>query len=191
MSEPNLVNAPFEHAPRASGSLNVQQAFNNPIWRWGLSRGSSGYPVWGLWGGFVVVVGGAVRASAGFATVVSLICGGWVPLDLCSSHGPLSTIERGRVGLLRVVSRTLCARVPGGPGRLANHKRVVGGVGVGLGERGDLPAEAGEFAGDRDRDHAVGFAAGVFELAPAGVEPALRAPGEVDDLGRVAALAAL
>jgi hypothetical protein len=32
----------------------------------------------------------------GFATVVSLICGGWVPQDLVSSHGPLSTIERGR-----------------------------------------------------------------------------------------------
>jgi hypothetical protein len=48
---------------------------------------------------------------------------------------------------------------------------------------GDLPAVAGELAGDRDGDDPAGFVAGVFELAPAGVEPALRAPGDVDDLG--------
>jgi hypothetical protein len=47
---------------------------------------------------------------------------------------------------------------------------------------GDLPAVAGELACDRDGDDPVGFAPGVFELAPAGVEPALRAPGDVDDL---------
>ena len=57
---------------------------------------------------------------------------------------------------------------------------------------GDLPAVAGEFAGDRDSDDPVRFlAAGVFELAPAGVELTLRAPGDVDDLRCVAALAAL
>jgi hypothetical protein len=56
---------------------------------------------------------------------------------------------------------------------------------------GDLPAVGGEFAGDRDRDDPAWFVAGVFELAPAGVEPALRAPGDVDDLGCVSALAAL
>ena len=48
---------------------------------------------------------------------------------------------------------------------------------------GELPAEAGELAGDRDRDDPVGLAAGVLELAPAGVQPSLRAPGDVDDLG--------
>jgi hypothetical protein len=48
---------------------------------------------------------------------------------------------------------------------------------------GDLPAVAGEFAGDRDGDDPAGFVAGVFELAPANGEPALRAPGDVDDLG--------
>jgi hypothetical protein len=49
----------------------------------------------------------------------------------------------------------------------------------------------GELAGDRDGDDPAGFAAGVFELAPAGVEPALGFPGDVDDLGRVSPLAAL
>src|ERR1039458_7632964 len=54
----------------------------------------------------------------------------------------------------------------------------------------DLPAVGGELAGDRDGDDPAGFATGVFELAPAGVEPALRFPGDVDDFGWVAALAA-
>jgi len=44
---------------------------------------------------------------------------------------------------------------------------------------------------DRDRDDAVGLAAGVLELPPAGVQSALRAPRDVDDLSRLAALAAL
>ena len=51
------------------------------------------------------------------------------------------------------------------------------------GPGGDLPAVGGEFAGDRDGDDPAGFVACVFELAPAGVEPALGAPGDVDDLG--------
>jgi hypothetical protein len=59
-----------------------------------------------------------------------------------------------------------------------------------VGER-DLPAEAGEFAGDGDGDRAGGLGAGVLVLAPAGVEASLRAPGDVDDLGWLAALAAL
>ena len=60
-----------------------------------------------------------------------------------------------------------------------------------MGAGGDLPAVGGELAGDRDGDDPAGFAAGVFELAPAGVEPALRMPGDVDDLGCLPALAAL
>ncbi len=59
------------------------------------------------------------------------------------------------------------------------------------GPGGDLPAVGGEFAGDRDGDDPAGFVAAVFELAPAGVQAALRAPGDVDDLGCLAALAAL
>jgi hypothetical protein len=59
------------------------------------------------------------------------------------------------------------------------------------GPGGDLPAVGGELAGDRDRDDPAGLAARVFELAPAGVEPALGAPGDVDDPGRLPALAAL
>ena len=42
--------------------------------------------VWLVVRGAVVAVRGAVRAFAGFATVVMLIFGGWVPQDLCSSH---------------------------------------------------------------------------------------------------------
>ena len=56
---------------------------------------------------------------------------------------------------------------------------------------GDLPAVAGELACDCDGDDPVGFAPGVFELAPAGVESALRFPGDVDDLGCLPALSAL
>jgi hypothetical protein len=61
-------------------------------------------------------------------------------------------------------------------------------VGVGVAGRGcraggDLQAVGGELAGDRDRDAPVRPAAGVFELALAGVEPALRFAGDVDDLG--------
>ena len=51
--------------------------------------------------------------------------------------------------------------------------------------------EAASSRATRDGDDSVGFVAGVFELAPAGVQAALRAPGDVDDLGCVSALAAL
>ena len=56
---------------------------------------------------------------------------------------------------------------------------------------GDLPAVGGELARDGDRNDSAGLVARVSELAPAGVEPALRFPGDVDDLGRVSALAVL
>ena len=55
----------------------------------------------------------------------------------------------------------------------------------------DLPAEAGEFSGDRDGDDAVGLVAGVAELPPARVQAPLRAPGDVDHGGVLVALAAL
>jgi hypothetical protein len=42
--------------------------------------------VWLVVRGDVVAACGAVRAFAGFATLVMLIFGGWVPQDLCSSH---------------------------------------------------------------------------------------------------------
>ena len=46
---------------------------------------------------------------------------------------------------------------------------------VGMGSPGsDLPAVGGQFAGDRDRDDPTWFVAGVLELAPAGVQAALR-----------------
>jgi len=59
------------------------------------------------------------------------------------------------------------------------------------GAGGDLPAVAGELAGDRDGDDAVGLVAGVFELSPAGVQASLRAPGDIYDLRRLVALTAL
>ena len=55
----------------------------------------------------------------------------------------------------------------------------------------DLPAVGGELACNGDRDDPAGLVARVSELTPAGVEPALRFPGDVDDLGRVSALAVL
>ena len=55
----------------------------------------------------------------------------------------------------------------------------------------ELPAEAGELAGDRHGDDPVALATGVFELSPAGVQSSLRAPSDVDDLGGLIALAAL
>ena len=44
-------------------------------------------------------------------------------------------------------------------------------VRTGLLAGGELPAEASELAGDRDGDDPVALATGVFELAPAGVQP--------------------
>ena len=71
---------------------------------------------------FVAAARGAVRASAGVATVVMLIFGGWVPQDLGSSHVrrlKSSAAARGRV-LRRQIAELLCAR-PGCSGRLASR----------------------------------------------------------------------
>ena len=147
--------------------------------------------------------------SRGSRRSVMLIFGGWSQ-DLCSSHVRClksSAPARGRVLRRRIAE--LCARAgsaraaspaatgcvgSGSQRELVSLLRVVGvGVGAGLvvGAGGDLPAVGGELAGDRDRDDPAGFAPRVFELAPAGVQPALRVPGDVDDLGCVPALAAL
>ena len=93
------------------------------------------------------------------------------------------------VGVLFLLLRGLGAWLCEGVARRQGCRR--NRVGMRVGPGGDLPAVAGELAGDGDRDDPAGFAAGVFELAPAGVEATLRFPGDVDDLGRVAALAAL
>src|SRR4051794_19692405 len=57
-------------------------------------------------------------------------------------------------------------------------------------DRGGLPAEAGEFAGERDGGHAGGFAA-VGEVAVAAVQALLGAPGDRDHARVLAGLAAL
>jgi hypothetical protein len=67
--------------------------------------------VWLVVRGDVVAVRGAARAFAGFATLVMLIFGGWVPQDLCSSHVRClksSAPAQGRV--LRRQIAELCAR---------------------------------------------------------------------------------
>ena len=76
---------------------------------------------------FVVAAGGAVRAIRGFATVVMLIFGGWVPQDLCSSHVRClksSAPAGGRVLRRRIAE--LCARAGGGSGRLASRNGLSG-----------------------------------------------------------------
>ena len=78
--------------------------------------------VWLVVGVDVVAVGGAVRASAGVATVVSLIFGGWVPQDLGFVARPLSILERRRrVGGCSWARRGLACAMPGSPGRLASR----------------------------------------------------------------------
>ena len=66
---------------------------------------------------------GRSGVSAGFATVVRLICGGWVPQDLVSSHVRCLVVERGRRGRLLIArSADGCLReCREGPGRLANR----------------------------------------------------------------------
>ena len=153
----------------------------------------------GMRGG-VVAAGGAVRASAGVATVVSLICGDWVPQDLGFVARPLSILERGRrVGGCSWARRgRVCASRERAAGRLVSRNgmwwgwleraadplwvlRDGGCVREGVARRHgcrwnrvwmgcDFPAVAGELAGDRDGDDRVGLFAGVFELAPAGVQ---------------------
>src|ERR1019366_7037260 len=153
----------------------------------------------GSWGG---------PGVRGFATVGHAhIRGLGTPRPLFVAR-PLSKVERGaRVGVAQATNRGVVVREPGvlGPPRQPQRECRFGLARVGEPfacgrygcrfERGgagsDLPAVGGEFAGDRDGDDPAGFAAGVFELAPAGVEATLRTPGDVDDLGWVAALAAL
>ena len=64
---------------------------------------------------------------------------------------------------------------------------VAGGL-LGAGER---PAEAGEFAGDGDRDDRATLAALLSEPAPDVVQAALRLPRDLDDGGGLSLLAAL
>ncbi len=90
----------------------------------------------GVGDGDVVAVGGAVRASAGVATVVSLICGGWVPQDLGFVARPLSILERvRRAGGCSWARRGLVCAMPGSPGRLASRN----GCRSGWSERGADP----------------------------------------------------
>ena len=56
----------------------------------------------------------------GFATVVMLIFGGWVPQDLCSSHVRcLKSSAAPRVGVAQATNRGVVVREPGmlGPPR--------------------------------------------------------------------------
>ena len=64
---------------------------------------------------------------------------------------------------------------------------MVGGVSV---KGGGLPEERGELARDRDRDDVGGFASLVVEVRPALMQAVLRAPGDRDHAGVLAALAA-
>src|SRR6266536_4104220 len=56
---------------------------------------------------------------------------------------------------------------------------------------GDRPAEAGEVAGDGDRDDRLALAALAVQAAPEVVEALLSLPGDRDRLGGLALLAAL
>jgi hypothetical protein len=69
--------------------------------------------------------GGAVRASAGVATVVSLIFGGWVPQDLGFVARPLSILERGRLWRLLMGTPRTGVRDAGEPGPPRQPQRVV------------------------------------------------------------------
>ena len=123
---------------------------------------------------------------------VSLICGGWVPQDLVFVARPLSKIERRRQTGCSWGCRGLVVRecrearaassaatvVMFGLGQLVllcfggTERACVRGrppawtlaePGAGWGTPGgDLPAKAGELAGDGDRDDPVGLLAGVL-----------------------------
>jgi hypothetical protein len=89
------------------------------------------------------------RRSRGLRT-----CKRWMA-RLCSRDA--DKIERGRPGAVAhsLVADCCCARVPGGSDRLASRSGLsVKGGSVGC---RDLPTEARELAGDRDRDYAVGL----------------------------------
>ena len=81
-------------------------------------------------------------------------------------------------GVLVLVRDGVCVREGVARWRGCQRNRVWMGA-----PGGDLPAVAGELAGDRDRDDPVVLASGVLELAPARVQSSLRAPGDVDHLG--------
>ena len=74
----------------------------------------------------VVAAGGAVRASAGFATWVMLIFGGWVSQDVGSSHVRRlkSSAAPGGALLRRHFAELLCASREGS-GRLASRNGLV------------------------------------------------------------------
>ncbi len=132
----------------------------------------------------VVAAGGAVRACRGSRRPVRLICGGWVPKTLFSSHVRRLKSSAAAGAGAQVQIADCCAR--GREARAASSAAadcLVDDRGL-LGED-DLPAGAGEFAGDRDSDDAVGCATGVCELAPASVEASVRAPGDVDRSGPI------
>jgi len=133
------------------------------------------------WGSAVVVARGAVRGRPGCRDVRSAsYAGAGYPKTLVSSHGPLSNIEHGPEGLLIGNSRNAVVR---DAGRARAASPAATGCRSGSVCEGDLPAESGELAGDRHRDDAVGLLARVLERSPAGVQPALRSPGDVDDVG--------
>ena len=130
---------------------------------------------------------GATRRALCRDWWVCLICGGWVPHDLGSAC-PLSEIERGRR--------------PGGGGGCSQSARGRWGANASprrpgrrrtgwLVDERDLPAVGGQLAGDGDGDDAVLLAARGLQQSPAGVQPALGAPGGVDGAGALPALAAL
>ncbi len=79
-----------------------------------------------------------------------------------------------------------CARRP--PPDTPDGMSEVRGLEVGL--VGDLPHEAGELAGDGDRDGGAFLAAGGVEVGPAAMESELGAPGSVDRGRWLAGLAA-
>ena len=111
-------------------------------------------------------------------------------------RGPLSNSGRGHrrwsgLPIARIADRrvaTSCGPMvsrarPGSPGRA----RYVCGGQV---EGGGLPAERGQLARERDRDHAGGLVALTAQHRPALMQTALRAPGDLDHPGVLAVLAA-
>src|SRR5450432_1642717 len=84
-------------------------------------------------------------------------------------------------------SRMLSRVGPDGSCRLFSRRGAWFGVSVGVGE---CPAEAGQFAGDGDRDDRAAFAALGLESLPDLVQASLGLPGDLDDVGGLSGLAA-
>jgi len=138
------------------------------------------------------VCGGGWRGgpgSAGFAAFGRADMRGLGIPRPCFVARPLSSSRARPPGRLLIArnAELLCA----GAGSARAAPSAATGCGEGVSRPGRSPAEAGELAGDRDGDDAVGLVAGVFELPPAGVEPSLGARGGVDDVRGLAFLAAL